>query len=112
MGFPKLILKQTFRSVYESESEIEVTQLCPTLCDRKDYSLPGFSIHGIFQARVSEWVAISLSRGSFRPRDRTRVSRIADRLFTQFIDFNKNCLGRSLNQCYKPQIESGIKHYF
>ena len=37
----------------------EVAQSCPTLCDPMDYSLPGFSVHGIFQARVLEWVAIS-----------------------------------------------------
>ena len=39
----------------------EVTQSCPTLCDPVDCSLPGFSIHGIFQARILEWVAISFS---------------------------------------------------
>ena len=60
----------------------EVAQLCPTLCDPKDCSLPGSSIHGIFQARVLEWIAISFSRGSSRPRDGTRVSRIAGRRFT------------------------------
>ena len=60
----------------------EVTQLCPILCDSMDCSLPGFSVHGIFQARVLEWVAISFSRGSSQPRDWTRVSRIAGRCFT------------------------------
>ena len=44
--------------------------LCPTLCDPMDYSLPGSSVHGIFKARMLEWVAISYSRGSFWPRDR------------------------------------------
>ena len=44
--------------------ESEVAQLGPTLCDPMDCSLPGFSIHGIFQARVPEWVAISFSRAS------------------------------------------------
>ena len=39
----------------------EVAQLCPTLCDPMNYSLPGSSIHGIFQARVLEWIAISFS---------------------------------------------------
>ena len=39
----------------------EVAQSCPTLCDPMDCSLPGFSTHGIFQARVPEWVAISFS---------------------------------------------------
>ena len=47
-----------------------------------DCSLPGSSIHGIFQARVLEWVAISFSSGSSRPRDRTHVSHIAGRRFT------------------------------
>ena len=41
--------------------ESEVTQLCPTLSDPMDYSLPGSSVHGIFQARVLEWVAIAFS---------------------------------------------------
>ena len=47
-----------------------------------DCSLPGSSIHGIFQARVLEWVVISFSRGSSRPRGRTWVSHIAGRCFT------------------------------
>ena len=41
-----------------------------------DYSLPGSSVHGIFQARVLECITISFSRGSSQPRDRTRVSSI------------------------------------
>ena len=40
-------------------------QSCPTLCDPTDGSPPGSSVHGIFQARVLEWVAISFSRGSY-----------------------------------------------
>ena len=47
----------------ESESESEVAQLCPTLCDPMDCSLSGSSVHGIFQARVLEWIAISFSNG-------------------------------------------------
>ena len=47
-----------------------------------DCNLPGSSVHGIFQAIVLEWIAISFSRGSSQPRDRTRVSRIVDRRFT------------------------------
>ena len=50
-----------------------------------DCSLPGFSDHGIFQARVLEWVAISFSRESSRPRDRTQVSRIVGRHFTLWV---------------------------
>ena len=47
-----------------------------------DYSLPGFSVHGIFQARIPEWVSISFSRGSSQPRDRTPVNCIVSRRFT------------------------------
>ena len=43
------------------KSESEVAQSCPTLNDPMDYSLPGSSIHGIFQARVLEWGAIAFS---------------------------------------------------
>ena len=46
-----------------------------------DCSLPGFSVHGIFQARIPEWVTISFSRGSSRPRNQTQVSRIGGRHF-------------------------------
>ena len=64
-----------------SESESEVAQSCPNLCDPVDCSLPGSSDHGILQARILEWVAISFSRGSSQPRDRTQVSSIAGRCF-------------------------------
>ena len=60
----------------------EVAQSCPTLCYPMGCSLPGSSIRGILQARVVEWVAISFSRRSSQPRDRTQVSRIAGRRFT------------------------------
>ena len=61
-----------------------VTKSCPTLCDPMDYSLPGSSIHGILQARILEWVAISFSRGYSQPRNWTRVSCIAGRFFTNW----------------------------
>ena len=56
--------------------------MCLTLCDPMDCRLPGFPVDGIFQARVLEWVAISFSRASSQPRDRTRVSLIVGRHFT------------------------------
>ena len=59
-----------------------VTQSCLTLCDPIDYSTWGSSVRGIPQARLLEWVAIPFSTGSFWPRDQTRVSCIAGRLFT------------------------------
>ena len=57
-------------------------QLCPTLCDAVDCSPPGFSVHGILQARILEWVATPSSRGSSWPRNQTQVSCIAGRFFT------------------------------
>ena len=60
----------------------EVAQSCPTLCDPMNCSPPGSSIHGIFQARILEWVTISFSRRSSWPRDWTEVSRIVGRCFT------------------------------
>ena len=53
-----------------------------TLCNPMDCSPPGSSVHGIFQTRVLECVAISFSRGSSQPRDRTQVSHTAGRCFT------------------------------
>ena len=67
---------------FEMIREHEVTQSHPTLCDPMDCSLPGSSVNGIFQATVLEWIAISFSKGSSQPRDRTRVCRIVDRRFT------------------------------
>ena len=49
-----------------------IAKWCPILCHPMD-CLPGSSVHGISQARILEWVAISFSRGSSQPRDRTRV---------------------------------------
>ena len=57
--------------------KVKVAQLCPTLWDPMYYTVPG-----IFQARILEWVAFPFSRGSSQPRDQTQVSRIAGRFFT------------------------------
>ena len=85
----KVFFKQPYRILfYVSMIEhllklrSEVTQLCLTLCNPMDCSLPGSSVHGIFQARILEWVAMSFSRRSSWPRNRTQVSRIVGRCFT------------------------------
>ena len=61
-------------------SEVKIAQSCPTLCNPMEWSLPGFSVHGILQARILEWVAMPFSRGYSQPRDQTQVSSIADSL--------------------------------
>ena len=57
-----------------------VIKSCLTLCDPMDYSPPGSSVHGISQARILKWVAISYSRGSYPPKDQTHISCIARRI--------------------------------
>ena len=61
---------------------VSITQSCPTLCNPVHCALPGSSVHGILQARILEWIAISYSRWSFQPRDWTWVSYLAGRFFT------------------------------
>ena len=76
-------LKSSLIQVWSFTIKVKVKSLSRVwLCDPMDCSLPGSSIHGIFQAIVLEWVAISFSRGSSWPRDRTQVSCIVDRHFT------------------------------
>ena len=83
-----------------SESESEVAQLCQTLCDPVDCSLPGSSVHGIFQAIVLEWIAISFSRGSSQTRDWTWVSHTVDRHFTVW-------KGSPKRMCYQQDTTQG-----
>ena len=64
------------------KGKLLVIQSCPTLGDPMHGSLPSSSVHGILQARILAWVAISFSRGSSRPRDRTWVSGIASGFLT------------------------------
>ena len=60
-------------------SEVKVAQSYPTLCDPMDYT-----VHGILQARILEWVALPFSRASSKPRNHTQVSRIAGRFFASW----------------------------
>ena len=59
--------------------KVKVTQSCPALCDPMDYT-----VHGVLQARILEWVVIPFSRGSFQPMDQIQVSRIAGGFFTSW----------------------------
>ena len=69
----------TLQSNYEAIKcgEMKVAQSCPTLCDLMDYT-----VHGILQAKILEWVAFPFSRRSSQPMGLTEVSRIAGRFFT------------------------------
>ena len=59
-----------------------VAQSCLALCNTVDCSPPGSSVHGIFQARILEWVAMLFSRGSSQPRDGTLVSCIGRQILS------------------------------
>ena len=79
--FPCHVLLPSTQLNVKVKSQSEVAQSCPTLCDPMDCSPPGSSVHVILQARILEWVAISFSRGSSKPRDRPQVSHISGRRF-------------------------------
>ena len=81
----ELCFKESFVSTKALHNSCVCALLCLTLCDPTDCSPPGFSIHGIFLARILEWVAISSCRGSSWPRDWTHIeltSALASRFFT------------------------------
>ena len=66
MSFAESLARGYFPQM--AEPCVIVSQSCPTLCDPMDCSPPGSSVHGPFQARILEWVAIYFSRGSSQPR--------------------------------------------
>ena len=69
-------------------------QLCLTLCDPMDCSLPGSSVHRILQARRLERVAMPSSRGPSRPRDQTHVSYIGKQVLYPLIQLGSSLVGR------------------
>ena len=78
--FPNKILKFLYWTwMGKVKVKVKVAQLCPTLCNSMDYT-----VHGILQARILEWVAFPSSRGSSKPRDRTQVACIAGGFFTSW----------------------------
>ena len=80
------------------KSESEVTQSCPTLCDPMDCSLPGSSVHGIFQARVLEWAAIAFSAVNHR-----------EWLFL-FFHFHNNFFNLNINMKEKKESKTNKIH--
>ena len=75
-ALPPLLMK------WKWKVHVLVAQLCPTVCDPMVCGPPGYSVHGILQARILEWVAMPFSRGSSWSRDRAWVPCIASRFFT------------------------------
>ena len=91
-------------------SSLLVGQLCLTLCDIMDYSLPGSSVHGISQTGILEWVAMPSSRGSSWPRYQTWVSSLwADSLMSEPLQFPQYYLGKQ-NKILHPNQAIFITH--
>ena len=79
--------------------KVKVTQSCPTLCDPMDYT-----VHGILQAGILEWVAFPFSRESSQPRDQTQVSHIAGRFFTSWATREAQRLSIIIMVIFKYQL--------
>ena len=95
------------RSLCPWTTSVWVAQSCLTLCDPQDCSPPGSSVRGILQARILEWVVMSSSGGSSRPRDRTHISCISRWIFFFFntvppgkpLNIITVCTGKLKNSC-------------
>ena len=83
LKLPLLLFGKTLDEAFKAGSSLHAAllQSCPILFNSMDYSLPGSSVHGILQARILEWVAMPLSRGSFRPRNWTHLLLLAGMFF-------------------------------
>ena len=78
--FPQLIYARNWLYLLSMKVKVKVSQSYLTLCNPMNYT-----VHGILQARILEWVAFPFSRGSSQPRDRTQVSHIAGGFFTSWV---------------------------
>ena len=94
---------------FPKESIVKLTLSHVWLCDPMNCSLRGSSIHGIFQARILEWVAISFSRGFSQPRDRTQVSHIAGRCFTIWVTREALTRDQILGSQYQMQTHRTLR---
>ena len=84
-------------------SEVKVAQSCLTLRDLMDYT-----VHGLLQARILEWVAFPFSRGSSQPRDWTQVSHIAGGFFTKLSHQGSPSSKRTYLQCRRRHSILGL----
>ena len=80
---------------YPDSGEVKVTQSCPILCNPMDYT-----VHGILQARILEWVAFPFFKVSSQPRDQIQVSCIADGVFTSWATREAHPYGRLCIFCW------------
>ena len=88
---------------FNKRLKVKVCQLCPTLCN------PIYTVHGILQARLLEWVAFPFSRGSSQPRERTQVSHIAAGFLTSWATREVQTLKGSLQNYIPQRLTKGQK---
>ena len=97
-GCIQILLQLKYTVAWQMSTDCSKSlQSCLILCDPMDCSLPGSSVHGILQARILEWVAVSSSRGSFQPRDWTRIS---------YVSLHWQAVSLPLTPPGKPRIQS------
>ena len=97
--------------------KVLVTKSCLTLCDPRGCILPGSSVHGILQARILEWVAISFSRGSSWLRNWMWVSHVAGRFFAIWAireapGLMRNCNCSASTTCLSAPKYTSFLHYY
>ena len=102
-GRAQNVLSSPMHRVWPVRAPQRVAQLCPTLCDPMDCSLPGSSVHGISQGRILECKAIPFSKGSSQHRDQTWVSCIAGGFFTVWAT-------REAQEHHKPYPKHHVTH--
>ena len=94
LNFSEARKKTSGKMIHNPPSNHARAQLWLTLCDPMDCSLPGYSVHGVSQERILEWVAVSFSRVSSRLRDQTYIS----------------CIGRSFLYCWATRATQPLSH--
>ena len=104
-----LLLRSPKGSLKHWRKERKIALICVQLLRPMDCSLPGSSAHGIFQARILEWVAISFSRGSSWPRNQTQVSRIAGSFFTNWATQEALGITYYLHCAWRPQSSGKVE---
>ena len=91
--------------------DMKITQSCLILCNPM-----GYTVHGILQARILEWVAVPFSRGSSQPRDQTQVSHIAGRFFTSWATRESREISvmqpKKAQECHPPPEDKRDKKEF
>ena len=118
VSFSEPMMKYCSRQTITTQCDMCVrAPSCLTVCNPMDCSLPGSSVHGMFQARILVWVAISSSRGSSQPRDQTWVSYIGRYILYHWATWEVQCDMYSNTICSRRKeqenlIQSGVRKTF